>query len=49
MKREQYKIDNSNNNSETVYVFFSLHELKKAIKGGRDTAPGRDGLVYNVF
>lgn len=36
-------------NSDSINVFFSMVELKKAINQGKDASPGRDGLGYQLF
>lgn len=49
LDREGYKLSYSNENSDTINLFFSMKELKKAIKQGSHTTPGKDGLGYEVF
>lgn len=49
LDREGYKLSYSNENSDTTILFFSMKELKKGIKRGSHTTPGKDGLGYEVF
>lgn len=49
LKQEGYKLNKNNDNSYVINLFFSLHELRRAIRRGRHTTPGRDELGYEIF
>lgn len=46
---EGYKLGQSDDNSDVMNLFFSMRELRQAIKRGSPTTPGRDGLGYEIF
>lgn len=48
LKQEGYKLNKNNDNSDVSNLFFSFHELRRAIRG-RHTTPGRDELGYEIF
>ena len=43
------KLEINEDNSDTVNLYFSLEELRRAINKGRRTAPGKDGISYEIF
>ncbi|KAJ0004827.1 hypothetical protein NQD34_011041 [Periophthalmus magnuspinnatus] len=46
LDQEGYKLRLSYDNSDAINLFFSMKELKRAIKQGRHMSPGKDGLGY---
>lgn len=49
VETQQEKLHIDDVQSDVVDVFFSLDELKRTMKQGKDTSPGRDGLGYQLF
>lgn len=47
--KEGHKLKHNNDNIDPINLFFSMKELKSAIRRGRHTAPGRDGLGYEFY
>ena len=39
----------NDDNTDRVNLYFSVEELRRAIKNGGKTAPGKDGISYEVF
>lgn len=46
---QMFKLEVSQENWDPSNVYFSLEELCRAIHNGRNTAPGKGGLGYEVF
>lgn len=49
LRNQEYKCEVNNDNSDPVNLFFSMTELENAISRGGKTAPGKDGLGYEIF
>jgi len=45
----QWKLERSLENENPINLFFSLKELKDAIRSGANTTPGRDRISYELF
>jgi len=48
LEQNRYKLEINNDNSDVCNLFFSLEELHRAIGKGRKTAPGKDGISYEI-
>lgn len=49
MQKEDQKLHFNSDNSDPGNVFFSLHELKRAVQAGSNTTLGRDGVGYEML
>ena len=49
IRNQMYKLEVNQDNSDPSNVNFSMEELRRAIQRGRKTAPGKDGLGYEIF
>lgn len=47
--QNQDKLEFNNDNTGYINLLLSSDELKRAIKQGKDTSPGRDGLSHQMF
>ena len=49
LRQHIFKLGVNDDNADCVNLYFSIEELRRAINNGGKTAPGKDGISYEIF